>query len=120
MRMNLPLASLDIGAMTDKDREDVKFALDRQVNWIALSFVRRAADVQELKEIIRRDSTFGRATPVISKIEKPEAVSNIDEIIAVSDAIMVARGDLGIEPARKRCPWSKSALFPSVWLRPNL
>ncbi|MBX3013339.1 MAG: pyruvate kinase [Caldilineaceae bacterium] len=102
--MNLPHASLDIGALTDKDREDVKFALDRQADWIALSFVRRAADVQELKEIIRRDSTFGRATPVISKIEKPEAVRNIDEIIAVSDAIMVARGDLGIETSPEAVP----------------
>jgi pyruvate kinase len=102
--MNLPHASLDIGALTDKDREDVKFALDRQVDWVALSFVRRAADVQELKEIIRRDSTFGRATPVISKIEKPEAVRYIDEIIAVSDAIMVARGDLGIETSPEAVP----------------
>lgn len=102
--MNLPHASLDIAALTEKDREDVKFALDRQVDWVALSFVRRAADVQELKEIIRRDSSFGRATPVISKIEKPEAVRNIDEIIAVSDAIMVARGDLGIETSPEAVP----------------
>ncbi len=102
--MNLPHASLDIGAITDKDREDVKFALDRQVDWIALSFVRRGSDVHELKEIIRRESTFGRATPVISKIEKPEAVRNIDEIIAASDAIMVARGDLGIETSPEAVP----------------
>jgi len=102
--MNLPHASLDIGAITDKDREDVKFALERQVDWIALSFVRRASDVHELKEIIRRESTSGRATPVISKIEKPEAVRNIDEIIAASDAIMVARGDLGIETSPEAVP----------------
>lgn len=102
--MNLPHASLDIAALTEKDREDVKFALDRQVDWIALSFVRRAADVLELKEIIRRDSSFGRATPVISKIEKPEAVRYIDEIIAASDAIMVARGDLGIETSPEAVP----------------
>jgi len=102
--MNLPHASLDIAALTEKDREDARFALARQVDWIALSFVRRAADVQELKEIIRQESSFGRATPVISKIEKPEAVRNIDEIIAVSDAIMVARGDLGIETSPEAVP----------------
>ncbi len=102
--MNLPKASLDIPALTEKDREDVKFALERQVDWIALSFVRRAADVEELKVILERDSTFGRALPIISKIEKPEAVRNIDEIIRVSDAIMVARGDLGIETSPEAVP----------------
>ncbi|MCB0064632.1 MAG: pyruvate kinase [Caldilineaceae bacterium] len=102
--MNLPHASLDIGALTEKDREDVKFALDRQVDWIALSFVRRASDVIELREIIQRDMSFGRITPIISKIEKPEAVKNIDEIIAASDAIMVARGDLGIETSPEAVP----------------
>lgn len=102
--MNLPNASLDIPALTEKDREDVKFALDRQVDWIALSFVRTAAEVRELKELIQRDSSFGRATPVISKIEKPEAVRNIDEIIQASDAIMVARGDLGIETNPESVP----------------
>lgn len=102
--MNLPLASLDIPALTEKDREDVKFALDRQADWIALSFVRRGSDIIELKELIQRDSSFGRITPIISKIEKPEAVRNIDEIIVASDAIMVARGDLGIETSPEAVP----------------
>lgn len=102
--MNLPSASLDIPALTDKDREDVKFALSRQVDWIALSFVRTATDVEELKAIIQRESSFGRATPVVSKIEKPEAVLNIDAIIQASDAIMVARGDLGIETSPEAVP----------------
>lgn len=102
--MNLPDASLNIPALTDKDREDVIFALANQVDWIALSFVRTASEVLELKEIIRRDSTLGRATPVISKIEKPEAVKNIDAIIDASDAIMVARGDLGIETSPEAVP----------------
>ncbi|MCB0124129.1 MAG: pyruvate kinase, partial [Caldilineaceae bacterium] len=102
--MNLPHASLDIGALTDKDREDVKFALDRQVDWIALSFVRRASDVHELRTLIQHDTSFGRSTPIISKIEKPEAVKNIDEIIDASDAIMVARGDLGIETSPEAVP----------------
>ncbi len=102
--MNLPHASLDIGALTDKDREDAKFALDHQADWIALSFVRRASDVEELRELIQRDTSFGRSTPIISKIEKPEAVKNIDEIIDASDAIMVARGDLGIETSPEAVP----------------
>ncbi len=102
--MNLPDASLDIPALTPKDLEDVKFALANQVDWIALSFVRTAQEVLELKAIIQNDSAYGRVPPVISKIEKPEAVRNIDAIIRASDAIMVARGDLGIETAPETVP----------------
>jgi pyruvate kinase len=102
--MNLPSASLDIPALTEKDRDDVRFILGRQADWIALSFVRTAADVEELKAIIQRDSTFGRTVPVVSKIEKPEGVRNIDAIIKSSDAIMVARGDLGIETNPETVP----------------
>lgn len=102
--MNLPNASLDIAALTPKDLEDVHFALANQVDWIALSFVRTAHEVLELKAIIQNDSAFGRVPPVVSKIEKPEAVRNIDAIIHASDAIMVARGDLGIEVATETVP----------------
>ena len=102
--MNLPNASLDIPALTPKDREDVRFALANQVDWIALSFVRTAHEVLELKSIIQDDSAFGRVPPVVSKIEKPEGVRNIDAIIHASDAIMVARGDLGIEVAPETVP----------------
>ncbi len=109
--MNLPSASLDIPALTEKDREDVRFILNHQVDWIALSFVRTGTDVEELKAIIRRDSTFGREIPVISKIEKPEAVRNIDGIIAASDAIMVARGDLGIETSPEAVPMVQKLLI---------
>ena len=109
--MNLPSASLDIPALTDKDREDAKFVLGHQVDWIALSFVRSAADVEELKAIIQRDSTFGRVVPVCSKIEKPEAVRNIDAIISASDSIMVARGDLGIEVNPESVPMIQKMLI---------
>jgi pyruvate kinase len=102
--LNLPQASTSIPAITEKDREDVRFALEHQVDWLALSFVRTAEEVLELKGYIRELSAFNRATPVISKIEKPEAVTNIDEIIAASDGIMVARGDLGIETAPEDVP----------------
>ena len=102
--MNLPDASLNIPALTAKDIEDVKFALDHQVDWVALSFVRKAHEVVELKAIIQSHSAFGRAIPVVAKIEKPDAVRNIDSIIEASDAIMVARGDLGIETSPETVP----------------
>jgi pyruvate kinase len=102
--MNLPDASLDIPALTPKDLEDVKFALDHQADWIALSFVRKAHEVMELKAIIQNNSAFGRAIPVVAKIEKPDAVRNIDAIIEAADAIMVARGDLGIETSPETVP----------------
>ncbi|MEZ4580255.1 MAG: pyruvate kinase [Caldilineaceae bacterium] len=109
--LNLPDGSLNIPALTDKDRADVSFALDQQVDWIALSFVRTAAEVLELKSIIRNQSAFGRSTPVISKIEKPEAITNIDAIIAASDAIMVARGDLGIETSPEAVPMMQKMII---------
>jgi pyruvate kinase len=102
--LNLPHASLSIPAITERDRENLKFALDQQVDWIAMSFVRTAQEVLEMKAMIREFSTLGRSTPVIAKIEKPEAVDNIDAIIEVVDAIMVARGDLGIETATELVP----------------
>ena len=102
--MNLPRASLAIPAITDKDRDDLRFILEQQVDWVALSFVRTAEEVRELKGLIRQLSAFGRPTPVIAKIEKPEAVENIDAIIAAADGIMVARGDLGIETSPEAVP----------------
>ena len=102
--INLPTAALSIGAITAKDEEDLGFALDQRVDWVALSFVRQASDVLLLKEMIRKRSPFGRMTPVVAKIEKPEAVANIDEIIEVVDGIMVARGDLGVETSPEAVP----------------
>ena len=109
--MNLPDASLDIPALTEKDIEDVKFALDHQVDWVALSFVRKAHEVLELKSIIQNYAAFGRATPVIAKIEKPDAVKNIDAIIEAADGIMVARGDLGIETNPETVPGVQKILI---------
>ncbi|MDY7039481.1 MAG: pyruvate kinase, partial [Chloroflexota bacterium] len=102
--MNLPRASYSIPVITDKDRDDLRFALEHQVDWVALSFVRQADEVLQLKQMIRERSAFGRPVPVIAKIEKPEAVENIDSIIAAADGIMVARGDLGIETAPEMVP----------------
>lgn len=96
--VNVPNAILPMAALTKKDKEDLKFALELGVDWVALSFVQRAADVQEAKDIIN-----GRAS-IMAKIEKPSAVHEIDEIIAVSDAVMVARGDLGVEMPMETVP----------------
>lgn len=89
--VNLPNTQLPISAITEKDREDLKFALEIGVDWIGLSFVQTAEDVREAKRLID-----GRAW-LISKLEKPSAIEELDEIIKLSDAIMVARGDLGVE-----------------------
>lgn len=102
--INLPDASLGIPAITDKDRADALFALEQGVDWLALSFVREADEVLELKELIRKQNPKGYRTPVISKIEKPDAIRNIDDIIQASDAIMIARGDLGIETSAEAVP----------------
>jgi pyruvate kinase len=92
--MNLPGVNVSAPSLTDKDKEDARFALDLGVDFLALSFVRRAADILELREIIQR---AGQNTQIIAKIEMPEALEVIDEILDVSDGIMVARGDLGVE-----------------------
>jgi pyruvate kinase len=109
--LNLPQAALSIPAITDKDREDLRCALKQGVDWIALSFVRTAEEVLELKGYVRELSALDHPTPVIAKIEKPEAVENIDAIIAVSDGIMVARGDLGIETAPEAVPMAQKMII---------
>ena len=96
--INVPGRSLPISAMTEKDREDLAFALELNVDYVALSFVQRPDDVREAAELIK-----GRAG-IISKIEKPSAVERLDEIIELSDGIMVARGDLGVECAAEDVP----------------
>lgn len=97
--INLPNTETSIPSLTEKDKEDVLFALGQNIDWIALSFVRCSNDIKELREYILKNmpSDVCKSVNIVAKIEKPEAVKNIDEIIAVSDAIMVARGDLGVE-----------------------
>jgi len=92
--INMPYTNVSAPSLTEKDRRDLEFGLRNDVEWIALSFVRCADDVRELKEIIRE---AGKNCKVISKIEKPQALQELDEIIEVSDGLMVARGDLGVE-----------------------
>ena len=90
--INLPGVKLRVPAMTPKDRADLLFALKHGANYIAVSFVRRPEDVLLARQLIRR---AGKDTPVIAKLEKPEAIEKLDEILHVADGVMVARGDLG-------------------------
>lgn len=99
--INLPNTKISLPCLTPKDKNDLKFVLSEKIEWLALSFVRSADDLIKLRKILKRNkSKIG----VISKIEKPEAVKNIDEIITHSNAIMVARGDLGVEVPPYRVP----------------
>lgn len=99
--INLPGVKVSAPSLTEKDRSDLFFCLGESVDFIALSFVRTAEDVEELKRII---SASGRQVPIVAKIEKPEALRNFDKILKVADAIMVARGDLGVEVQAEKVP----------------
>src|SRR5215471_5233125 len=99
--INLPGVKLRVPALTAKDKADLKFALAHAVDYIAVSFVRRPEDVLLAKSLIRRAH---KDTPVIAKLEKPEAIENLEEILRVSDGVMVARGDLGVEMSPERVP----------------
>lgn len=92
--VNFPGVFLSVKALTKKDREDLMFGLDQGVDWIALSFVRNPQDILEIKDLI---SSAGKSIPVIAKIEKHEAIEQMDAILSLCDGVMVARGDLGVE-----------------------
>ncbi|MBA3463806.1 MAG: pyruvate kinase [Deltaproteobacteria bacterium] len=99
--LNVPGAALTAAAMTAKDRTDVTFGLELGVDFVALSFVRRASDIEELRAVMR---DHGRVVPIIAKIEKPQAIDALDEIIEAADGVMVARGDLAIEATLEMIP----------------
>jgi len=99
--INIPGSCGSINVLTERDKEFVKFAVDNKIDYLGLSFVRNAKDIAELKELIEN---YKGKIKIISKIEKPQAIKNIDEIIEKSSGIMVARGDLGIEISPERVP----------------
>jgi pyruvate kinase len=99
--MNLPGVALSTPALTEKDRRDLVFGVQHNVDFVAMSFVRRAEDVAEAKALIR---SMGESTPVVAKIEKPQAVENLEAILAAADGVMVARGDLGVELGTEDVP----------------
>jgi len=99
--INLPGVKVSAPALTEKDLQDLQFCIAQEVDWVALSFVRTAAEVKRLKKLIsQQDSSL----KVVAKIEKPEAVDNFDEILAATDGVMVARGDLGVEIPSEKVP----------------
>jgi pyruvate kinase len=106
--MNFPRSDLRLAAFTDRDREYLEAGLEAGVDWVAQSFVRSASDVHDLTAAMRE---LGRSVPVMAKVEKPEAVRNIDEILESSDGIMVARGDLGVEMDPEEVPLVQKELI---------
>jgi len=107
--VNLPNTKVSLPALTEKDIRDALFAIESQVDWIALSFVRTPNDLMELHELINKHSSY--KIPIVAKIEKPEAVENIDKIVAYCDGLMVARGDLGVEIPAHEVPLIQKKLI---------
>lgn len=99
--INLPGATASLSAVTERDVEYIRFAVEYDADYVALSFVREAKDIELAKKYIK---DYGGNIPVIAKIEKPQAVENLEEILKVTDGIMVARGDLGIEMSPEEVP----------------
>lgn len=106
--INLPDSDVSAPSMTEKDIEDLKFGLENDVDWIALSFARRGEDIRFIKQIIAES---GKQAKVIAKIETPEGLKNLDEIIALTDAVMVARGDLGVEVKMEEVPMAQKMII---------
>jgi pyruvate kinase len=106
--MNLPGVKTSVPSLTEKDRADLLHGLELDVDYVALSFVRQPSDVREVQQIIHGQL---KNTPVIAKIEKPEAVKNIDDIIAVSDGVMVARGDMAVEISPQQVPSAQKMII---------
>jgi pyruvate kinase len=109
--VNFPGVYLSIKALTDKDRKDLTFGLDQGVDWVALSFVRNPQDVLEIKELI---SSAGKSVPVVVKIEKHEAIEQMESILSIADGVMVARGDLGVELPAEDVPILQKRLIATA------
>ena len=106
--VNFPDVQLSVKALTDKDKKDLEFGLKSGVDWIALSFVRNPSDINEIKDLI---NDFGYSTPVVAKIEKFEAIDQIDSVLPLCDGVMVARGDLGVEMPPEEVPLLQKELI---------
>jgi pyruvate kinase len=107
--VNLPNTKISLPALTEKDIADALFAIEQNLDWIALSFVKTPRDLQDLQELISKNSKY--KIPIIAKIEMPEALENIDRIVAYCDALMVARGDLGVELPAHEVPLVQKELI---------
>ncbi len=115
--INLPGVALSIPALTDKDRKDLEFGIAHGVDAVALSFVRTAADVETAKQIV---ASHGSDIPVIAKLEKPQAIDHLEAILEISDGVMVARGDLGVEIAPEKVPVIQKHIIrrAATWRKP--
>jgi len=111
--INLPGVAVSVPAMSEKDIEDLRFALHLCVDFVALSFVRSAADAEDVRRVMREE---GITLPVIAKIEKPQAIENLDEVIAAFDGFMVARGDLGVECPAEEVPFLQKTIIDKARL----
>lgn len=111
--INLPATPLSLPSLTEKDKKDLEWGLSHSIDYVALSFVRSAQDIIDLKNIINKSGK--RDLHVVAKIEKPEAVKDIDAIIDASDAIMIARGDLGVEIPASHVPWIQQSIINKCW-----
>src|SRR6185369_1059367 len=110
--MNFPDSELTIPAITDKDRVDVKFACEQKLDYIAASFIRRRSEIEGLRELIRENG--GADVNIIAKLEKPQAIDNLEDILEVSDGVMVARGDLGVELPPEAVPVIQKRILQSA------
>ena len=112
--INLPGACINIRALTEKDESDLAFGLNLGVDAVALSFVRTADDIRYIKDLITRLAPQRADTPVIAKLERPEALNNLDEIIKLADGVMVARGDLGVEMSPQEVPAAQKRIIATA------
>lgn len=110
--MNFPDSELTIPAITEKDKEDVRFAIEQKLDYIAASFVRRRSDIEDLRELLKKNG--GEEINVIAKLEKPQALHALEEILEVSDGVMVARGDLGVELPPEAVPIAQKKILASA------
>ncbi|MFW5714728.1 MAG: pyruvate kinase, partial [Brevefilum sp.] len=114
--VNLPGANLTTPIFTEKDRNDLRFGLESGVDMVAISFVRNAKDIQTVREAIRElaESEAGKKTPIIAKLERPEALEDLQDIMDVTDGVMVARGDLGVEMSPAAVPIAQKEIISSA------
>jgi pyruvate kinase len=110
--MNLPDSELTIPAITDKDRLDIRFAVEQKADYIAASFIRRRSDIEDLRAVLAEAG--GPETNIIAKLEKPQALDNLEDILQVSDGVMVARGDLGVEMPPEAVPIAQKKILATA------
>jgi pyruvate kinase len=115
--INLPGAAVSIPALTEKDKQDLKFGLAHDVDVVALSFVRSADDLRMAKELMRK---YGKSVPIIAKLEKPQAIERLEEILEIANGVMIARGDLGVELPAEQVPIIQKRVIhrAAVWRKP--